>query len=598
MEKACEKIVIYQVLPRLFGNTCLQRIPWGTKEQNGIGKFSDFNDIALQAIKDLGITHLWLTGVLHHALIGDYKAYGISDDDPDVVKGRAGSPYAVKDYFSVDPDLSDHPDRRNEEFRDLIDRIHRHGMKVIMDIIPNHVARGYQSRLKPDEIRDFGQDDNRHTDYSRDNNFYYLPDERFELPDWPDGYKPLGGEEHPLADHFFDEMPAKWTGNDCRKAKPEFTDWYETVKLNYGVRPDGSWDFDPIPSGFEQLTLRDQSRFWENRSVPDTWKKMREIVRFWLGFGVDGFRYDMAEMIPLPFWNFLHASIKVEFPEILTIAEIYQPEKYRDFIRLGHMDFLYDKVGLYDTLRDIITGIQDCHAVFPTFDPLYDISSHLLHFMENHDEHRIASPEFAGNPDAAKPAMVLSACLGPGALMIYNGQEVGEPALENAGFGGPGRTSIYDYTSIPKHQQWMDGGSFAGKQLSESDTDLRNFYKNLILFCTQTPALRGGYYDLHRHNASLGADFPGSKLYGFARWVDDDKWIILANFSSHNSYSFRFYVYFDLIGIWNLQEGVYTLKDHFTHRQFSLKVEKNLAFIDVKIEPLESLLLQLTEKNT
>jgi len=499
MAEVSSKIIIYQVLPRLFGNTKTTYVPWGTKEQNGIGQFSDFTDKALSSIRDLGITHIWLTGVLHHALAADYKELGIPDDDPDVVKGRAGSPYAIKDYYSINPDLAQNPSRRNEEFKDLVKKIHDFGMKVIIDIVPNHVARKYQSLLKPELEKDLGQEDNTSLEYDRDNNFYYIPGQSFEVPEFEAGYQPLGGAFHPLSDGKFEEFPTKWTGNGSRNPKPEATDWYETVKLNYGVRPDGTWDFESIPDTYRSKPAEEHHSFWKNKSVPDTWIKMKDIALHWLDYEVDGFRFDMAEMVPVPFWSYLNSHIKTKNPEAITIAEIYNPEQYFDFIQLGQMDYLYDKVDLYDTLRNIISGNSNCHQIFPAYDKHYSISKHLLHFMENHDEHRIASTEFAANPLAALPAMVLSACIGKGGLMIYNGQEVGEPAHEKAGFGSEGRTSIFDYIGIPKHQQWMNDGKFDGALLDENYKSLRKFYRSLLQFTKNSVALEGPFYDLHRH---------------------------------------------------------------------------------------------------
>lgn len=590
------KIVIYQVLPRLFGNTKTEFIPWGTKEDNGIGKLSAFTDKALEALKDLGVTHLWLTGILHHALIADYNKYGISNDDPDVVKGRAGSPYAIKDYYSVSPDLADDPARRNEEYRELIERIHKHGLKVIMDIVPNHVARNYESTLKPLKTEDFGSGDQTSLEYEIDNNFYYIPGQAFEVPDFEVGFEPLGGELHPLSDGKFDEFPAKWTGNGSRKAKPGINDWYETVKLNYGIRPDGSWDFDSVPNELLSKPLSEQLDFWKGRKIPDTWIKMKDIALFWMDFAIDGFRYDMAEMVPIPFWHFLNTHIKDKAANTLCIAEIYNPALYHDFINTGKMDYLYDKVDLYDCLRDIMVGNKDCNTIFHAFDKHYAISEKLLHFMENHDEQRIASNEFAGNPFKAMPAMVLSACIGKGALMIYNGQEVGEPALDKAGFGSPSRTSIFDYIGIPKHQKWMNYGKFDGALLSDDDIKLREQYRKLIQFTKSNRSLLGRYYDLHRNNADSNREYPSGDVYAFARWHENDKTLIICNFSARYKHAFRFNVYYDLIETWELAPGSYEFVDHFTEQKFELIVKSNHAYLNVEVEALASLILTKERK--
>jgi glycosidase len=376
------KIVVYQVFTRLFGNTQTTNKPWGTIEENGVGKFNDFTDDALAAIRELGVTHLWYTGVPHHALIGDYTEYGISPDDPDVVKGRAGSPYAVKDYYNVNPDLAEDPAQRLQEFRDLITRTHDHDLRVIIDIVPNHVARDYHSISRPAGATDFGAADDPSQAYARDNNFYYLPGESFAVPDWPKSYQPLGGKTHPLADGQFPEVPAKWTGNGARKAQPDYTDWYETVKINYGIRPDGTRDFPQLPAGFDTQDYRAHHAFWSSQQVPDSWIKFRDIALYWTNMGVDGFRFDMAEMVPVEFWSYLNSAIKMANPEAFLLAEIYNPSIYRDYIYLGLMDYLYDKVDLYDTLRYIVQGRSRTDAITSIAERYADIDKHLLRFLE------------------------------------------------------------------------------------------------------------------------------------------------------------------------------------------------------------------------
>ncbi|MEM7150101.1 MAG: alpha-amylase family glycosyl hydrolase, partial [Pseudomonadota bacterium] len=318
------KPVVYQVFTRLFGNTQTANIPWGTKEQNGVGKFADFNDAALKGIKELGTTHVWYTGVLHHALVGDYTEYGISQDDPDVVKGRAGSPYAIKDYYDVNPDLAVNVTNRLEEFSALIERTHDHDMKVIIDIVPNHVARDYHSTAKPNGVKDFGEQDDTSKDYDVNNNFYYVPGESFQVPS-SDSYQVLGGNSHPLADGQFSEIPAKWTGNGARAPQPDINDWYETVKVNYGVKPDGSLDFPTLPKALENQDYRAHYAFWQDKELPNSWYKFRNIALYWLDKGVDGFRYDMAEMVPVEFWSFLNSSIKMHKPDAFLLAEVYNP---------------------------------------------------------------------------------------------------------------------------------------------------------------------------------------------------------------------------------------------------------------------------------
>src|SRR5690606_36300403 len=265
---------------------------------------------------------------------------------------------------------------RLEEFRQLVQRTHQQGMKVIIDIVPNHVARKYERKNNPPGVQDFGAADDTSVTYRRDNNFYYNPGEHFEVPHPENGYRPLGGEGHPLADGKFDEFPAKWTGNGSRLSRPHFSDWYETVKINYGVHPDDSKDFPLLSEEFEWKSTAAHFEFWEEQDVPDSWKKFRDIALFWLNFGVDGFRYDMAEMVPVEFWSYLNAPIKKQYPDAFLLAEVYNRDLYRSYLRLGRMDYLYVKVGLYDTLKLIMQGHWDADHLPYRVEEIQDIEHH------------------------------------------------------------------------------------------------------------------------------------------------------------------------------------------------------------------------------
>lgn len=589
------KPVVYQVFTRLFGNTNTTNKPWGTIEENGVGKFNDFTDTALAEIKAMGVTHIWYTGVPHHAVIRDYSAYGISHDDPDVVKGRAGSPYAVKDYYSVNPDLAVDPAQRLEEFQALIARTHQQGMKVIIDIVPNHVARRYESLHKPAGVQDFGVNDDTSVAYQRDNNFYYVPGERFSVPEPLENYRPLGGDAHPLADGKFSEVPAKWTGNGSRKAQPHFHDWYETVKINYGVRPDGSYDFPTLPAGYAEKNYRAHAAFWADKDVPDSWEKFRAITHYWLDMGVDGFRFDMAEMVPVEFWSYLNSSIKVKKPEAFLLAEVYNPKEYRNYLHLGKMDYLYDKVEFYDTLKTIMQGTGSTDNLVKIQADLADIEAHMLHFLENHDEQRIASPDFAGSAEKGKPAMVVSALISRSPTMIYFGQEVGEDGMLDSGFGDPTRTSIFDYAGVPAHQRWMNGGKFDGGGLSEREQALRDFYVRLMNLSARHPAMRGPYRELHRHNRGATAGYTDD-VFAFARWAatadKTHKLLVISNFSATETRSFNLELPADLVETWALGPGDYALQDQLGgHTTLTLAVRQNHARLPVRLAPLESLVL-------
>ncbi len=588
-----QKIVVYQVFTRLFGNTNTTNKPWGTKEENGVGKFNDFTDTALDKIKKLGVSHIWYTGVPHHGVIGDFPEIGVSSDDPDVIKGRAGSPYAVRDYYQVNPDLAVDVTKRMEEFEALIARTHKHDMKVIIDIVPNHVSRFYEGKNNPAGVRDFGADDDKTVEYHKNNNFYYIPGEAFQVPEPKNGYQPLGGEKHPLADRKFEENPAKWTGNGSRLAQPDFYDWYETVKINYGVSSDGKKDFDELPPGADSLDWKTHYDFWQGKDVPDSWRKFKDITQFWLGKGVDGFRFDMAEMVPVEFWSYLNSHIKKTNPEAFLLAEVYNPSLYRDYIHKGKMDYLYDKVELYDTLKHIIQGHGSTDNLVPILEGLKDIEHHMLHFLENHDEQRIASPEFAGNPWKAMPAMVVSATVSTSPTMIYFGQEVGEPGAEDAGFGDPSRTSIFDYIGVPQHQKWMNGGKFDGGQLTENEKALRNYYSEVLNFTRNSSALMGEYMELHSFNRKQNPAYT-DKAFAFARWDKSQKLIVVTNFDEFQSVKTTLKLSPELLKAWNLEVGNRDIQEvMFGKKKTKLRVTDTGAEIDLDFGPWESAVFEV-----
>ncbi len=512
------KLVIYQLLVRLFSNTKSENKPWGTIAENGCGKFNDINDQALKALKDFGLTHLWYTGVIEHATMTDYTAYGIAADDADIVKGRAGSPYAVKDYYDVDPDLAVEPSQRMQEFEALVQRTHAHDLKVLIDFVPNHVARNYSSKQKDTGAKMFGFDDDTKVHFHPQNNYYYFPGQAFQVPS---GIQPLGPDlVGPYQDESYFEEPAKATGNDVFRPNPSVNDWYETVKLNYGVdyQNGGQQHFDPIP---------------------DTWLKMLAILRFWAEKGVDGFRCDMVHMVPVEFWHWCIPSLKVDFPELLFIGEIYDQNQYREYIQFGHFDYLYDKVQLYDTLKKIMTEDGSTHWLTGIWQHLRGINKHMLRFLENHDEQRIASRFFAGDPHLARPAMFVSATWHTGPVMIYSGQEFGEPALGEAGFSkDDGRTTIFDYWGVREHQKWVNDGAYDGGQLDESQRSLREFYQKLLHFSRQYSAITQGYfYDLNPHLE--GKSGYTDKVLSYLRWYNGEHLLLLNNFSASQEVLFE-----------------------------------------------------------
>ena len=486
------KTILYQIFTRLYTNRNTTRKAGGTIEENGCGKMNDFTPTVLKRISQLGVSHIWYTGVIRHATMTDYSGQGIPRQHPAVVKGRAGSPYAITDYYDIDPDLAVDVDKRMEEFEQLVERTHKAGMKVIIDFVPNHVARQYKSICKPRGVKDLGAGDNPEEGFSPQNNFYYCPGQRFTP--YFDLYH---GEKEPYL-----EEPAKATGNDCFHNAPGQNDWYETVKLNYGVDYYAGrvGHFDPIP---------------------DTWLKMTDILLFWAAKGIDGFRCDMAEMVPAEFWVYATKQVKEKYPELVFIGEVYNPGEYRHYIASG-FDYLYDKVGMYDTMFQIIRGQQSTQAITGAWQQTDDIRQHMLYFLENHDELRIGSDFFAADGRKAVPALVVNALMQQNPFMLYAGQEYGERGMDCEGFSGhDGRTTIFDYWSVDTLTR------AANKQLTADEQQLADTYKKVLGIARKEKVVSEGLsYDLMYVNQQY------HRQYMFLRKSKTGLLLVVANFDN------------------------------------------------------------------
>ncbi|WP_113663432.1 alpha-amylase family glycosyl hydrolase [Pedobacter nanyangensis] len=501
-----DNIIIYQLLPRLFGNANITNKPFGTIAENGCGKFNDINDKAFDGLKELNVDYVWYTGIIAHASLTDYSQFGIATGDADVVKGRAGSPYAIRDYYDVDPDLAVDVNKRMQEFEALIKRTHDKGLKVLIDFVPNHVDRNYKSTAKPEGVEDFGAKDNKAVTYSATNDFYYLPSEDFVVP----ANSKSSGALATLQDGKFAESPAKATGNNVFAAQPSVNDWYETVKLNYGVE------------------FRNGKEIKHLQPTPPVWLKMKDILVYWAKKGVDGFRCDVAEMVPVEFWSWVIPEVKKVNSKLIFIGEAYNPKAYAQYVNEGKFDYLYDKVGLYDGLKRFVkdeasANIKEIQHVWQTESKGFD--NQMLRFLENHDEERIASKGFAGDAKLAFPAMVISATLGKGPLMLYFGQEVGEPGAAAEGFGGDdNRTTIFDYWGVPNHQRWLNGGKFDSAKLTVQEQQIREFYKKLTTIRATSDAVTNGAI-----TEFPLTEFP--KAYAYIRHSNKQRILVVANFS-------------------------------------------------------------------
>lgn len=493
------KPIIYQVFTRLFGNRNATDKPWGTVVENGVGKMNDFDDATLRRIKRLGATHVWFTGVVRHASQTDHTAQGIPRQHPDVVKGVAGSPYAIADYYDIDPDIAVDVDRRMEEWGALVERTHRAGMKVVMDFVPNHVAREYRSICRPNGVSDLGEDDSTDLRFARDNNFYYIP----EPLDLSDICGSTGGSG-------YGECPARATGNDVFSAKPSRNDWYETVKLNYGV------DYCDTGGRSEHFS-----------PIPDTWGKMADILLFWARTGADAFRCDMAEMVPAEFWAWATDVVRAAFPEIKFIGEVYNPSLYRKYIDAG-FDWLYDKVGMYDCVRDVICGRRRASDITEQWQNVGGIVDHMLYFLENHDEQRIASDFFAADARRGIPGMMVCALLNKCPFMLYAGQEFGERGMDAEGFSGvDGRTTIFDYWCVDTLRR----GYFDRSQLHEDERLLEEAYRRILTLANRERAVSDGEcYDLMYVNQHIAG-----RQFAFLRKSGDETLLVVANFDDREA---------------------------------------------------------------
>jgi glycosidase len=505
-----DKHVVYQMMFHLWGNQNREVKRNGSAAENGVTKFKDVSVKGLQALKKKGYSHLYTTGILEHATMEDFSALGSPLDHPQVVKGRAGSPFAIKDYYDVNPFLADKPAERMQEFSAMLDRVHQAELKLVLDFVPNHLARAYHSDQKPAGVVDFGQNDNKDLSFSPSNNFYYLPGTQFTIPT---GVNPPVPVTVPYI-----EIPAKVSGNNVFSAQPSIHDWFETVKLNYGVdlQHGNQTHFDPIP---------------------DTWLKMTDVLVYWTQKGVDGFRCDMAEMVPVEFWAYAIPKVKALNPEVVFIAEIYNPQEYRNYIFKGGFDYLYDKVGLYDGIRHIMEkkpGATTADITRVWQQESGDFANHMLRFLENHDETRLNSPGFAAtNFWSTIPGMVLTASMHDGPLMIYFGQEFGEKAQEIEGFNeADDRTTMFDFYRVDTHQRWLNGGKFDGGKLTASEKEIDSFYSELLAWINSSEAIqKGKFFDLQYAQNSA---YPKDKVYAYLRYTDKSRNLIICNFDSEN----------------------------------------------------------------
>lgn len=497
------KVIIYQMLPRLWGNIGGKNIKNGTLKDNGCGKFSSIDTISLEYLRSLGVSHVWYTGIIRHATAEDSD--GCTPSSADWVKGRAGSPYSITDYYDVNPYLADEPENRMEEFHKLVERTHAAGLKVIIDFVPNHVARDYgrfaAAHPAPTGMAALGESDDKSVHWKDSNDFFYYPGIPLALP---------------IQNQTYMEMPAMASGNSYTSS-PGVNDWYDTIKLNYCD------------------------------THTETWEKMYDIVNFWAGQGVDGFRCDMVELVPPAFFKWLISRIKKDRPDLLFVAEVYQKTLYSKYIREIGFDLLYDKSGIYDTLRAIVeknakdSGVpvedwQSAKRITWNWQSLGDLQPYMLNFLENHDEQRFASDFFGCDARNSYAALYTALYLNNAPFMLYAGEEVGERGMDNEGFSGrDGRTSIFDWwapSSLTRLYKYIHGEKEA---LAPEEETMLDTYRKALKFAAEDNAVsKGTFYDLCYCNyASDG--FNPDRHFAFLRDFEDETLLIVCNFSKNDA---------------------------------------------------------------
>jgi glycosidase len=629
------RVRIYQLFVRLFGNTNETRKQNGTLEENGVGKFTDINDAALTSIREMGFTHIWLTGILQQATATDYSAIGQPADDPDLLKGLAGSPYAIKDYFDVCPDYAIDPARRLEEFQELIDRVHAHGFKVIIDLVVNHVARSYESCVKPD--CDFGtcggagSGDDKTRFFHPHNNFFYLqPDDNgppLRLPTFHDG-QPISSTCRAVAtvssslqrcDGLFagETTFGRVTGNNAVTWTPQLNDWYETIKLNYG------FDFaDPSKS------VREYPNAWSSdKAVPNTWKKIDQVIEYWQSLGVDGFRCDMAHMVPPEMWSWTIAQARRRHPDVFFMGEAYNDDPAKvpgsdpvvSQLNFGHGNVLFDLLNagfnavydapVYRALKRIYDGSGWANDIDHEISDAF-ICHNSVRYAENHDEVRLAARHEWGDVgmNVGRPVSAILYGMSRGAIMLYNGQEIGEPGAGAEGFGGDdARTTIFDYWSMPQFVQWVNDHKYDGGRLSPEQKSLREFYGRLINLVGEPAFADGKFFPLNpgnRDNPSFGR-LPGESssghwLYAFLRYEleSGQRFVVVANLHPNETFrDIRIQLPDDALRFLDLDpKSSMTLRDRLSEEPFETIVAPDASIPIPDLRPLSARYLEFASK--
>jgi glycosidase len=277
---------------------------------------------------------------------------------------------------------------------------------------------------------------------------------------------------------------------------------------------------------------------------------MDVVLAYWQGLGVDGFRCDFAHWVPVEFWKWAIARARSRAPAYFFAEAYDNPDAAPGFspsafVQAG-FDALYD-YQLYNGVKGIFASGKWCNDLDALL-PDAAVEGHLLRYAENHDECRAAAPIKLGDPGnsgfgSAWEGFAVTAllhALGPDPALLYNGQEVGEPGQGAEGFGGDdGRTTIFDYWTMPAFARWVNGHAYDGANLTGDQQSLRSSYLVLWKLLSQPAFAEGKVYSIQSANkAAPSYGGSGQWMYGFLRYQPDagQTYLVLINLDPANGY--------------------------------------------------------------
>ncbi|MDE7119115.1 MAG: alpha-amylase, partial [Muribaculaceae bacterium] len=187
-------------------------------------------------------------------------------------------------------------------------------------------------------------------------------------------------------------------------------------------------------------------------------------------------------------------------------------------------------------LRDVQCHNVSAAKITDCWQRIDGIGNRMLNFLENHDEQRFASQQYAGAADRVLPSLIVSSMISTAPFMIYAGQELGEPAADAEGFSGAdGRTTIFDYWSVPTLRRWLNHGKADGGASYPQERNLRGIYRQVLNLLNSEKALsQGEFFDLMYVNFN-NQQFSPHRHYAFMRRHKNEVLLIAVNFSDQSA---------------------------------------------------------------